>query len=80
MTPDGNAYSGIMDSVQLFPPEVPSFWQVYITVDDVRATVTRGGTRRKILMGGEDTPYGTRDGHRSVRRGLRTSAHRPRNA
>ena len=62
-----------MDSVKLFPPEVPSFWQVYITVDDVRATVTRveelGG---KILMGGEDTPYGTRDGHRSVRRGLRT--------
>ena len=60
MTPDGNAYSGIMDSVKLFPPEVPSFWQVYITVDDVRATVTRveelGG---KILMGGEDTPYGT---------------------
>ena len=49
-----------MDSVKLFPPEVPSFWQVYITVDDVRATVTRveelGG---KILMGGEDTPYGT---------------------
>ena len=60
MTADGDSYSGIMDSVKLFPSEVPSFWQVYICVDDVAATVDRvaelGG---KVLMGGEDTPFGT---------------------
>lgn len=60
MMPDGTSYSGIMDSVKLFPPEVPSFWQVYICVDDVRATVAEveslGG---KVMMGGEDTPFGT---------------------
>jgi len=54
------AYSGIMDSAKLFPPEVPSFWQVYVDVDDVAATVAQieslGG---KIMMPGEVTPYGT---------------------
>ncbi|GAC68464.1 VOC family protein [Gordonia soli] len=54
------AYAGIMNSVKVFPPEVPSFWQVYITVDDVAATIKQveslGGT---ILMPGEDTPFGT---------------------
>ena len=51
---------GVMDSVKIFPPEVPSFWQVYVCVDDVKATVAQveslGG---KVLMGGEETPYGT---------------------
>lgn len=55
-----SAYSGIMDAAKLFPPEVPSFWQVYITVDDVAATVKQaealGG---QIVMPGEETPYGT---------------------
>ncbi|MGV9713869.1 VOC family protein [Gordonia sp. NPDC003424] len=55
-----NSYSGIMDAAKLFPPEVPSFWQVYVTVDDVAATVKQaeelGG---KVLMAGEETPYGT---------------------
>lgn len=54
------SYAGIMDAAKLFPEEVPSFWQVYITVDDVAATVKQveslGG---EILMPGEDTPYGT---------------------
>ncbi len=55
-----SAYSGIMDSATLFPAEVPSFWQVYITVDDVAATVELAGSLgAKILMAGEDTPYGT---------------------
>lgn len=56
---DGQARAGIMDSAKLFPAEIPSFWQVYIAVDDVPATVAQieslGG---KILMGGEDTPFG----------------------
>ena len=54
------SYAGIMDASTLFPEEVPSFWQIYITVDDVAATVKQveslGG---EILMPGEDTPYGT---------------------
>ena len=55
-----SAYAGIMDAAKLFPPEVPSFWQVYVTVDDVAATVKQteaiGG---EIVMPGEETPYGT---------------------
>lgn len=54
------SYSGIMDAAKLHPAEVPSFWQVYITVDDVDASVKHaqelGGT---ALMPGEVTPYGT---------------------
>ncbi|OBF15744.1 VOC family protein [Mycobacterium sp. ACS4331] len=55
-----SAYSGIMDAASLYPPEVPSFWQVYITVDDVAATVQQARELgAEILMPGEDTPYGT---------------------
>lgn len=55
-----SAYSGIMDSSKLFPVEVPSFWQIYIMVDDVAATVELAGSLgAQILMPGEDTPYGT---------------------
>lgn len=55
-----SAYSGIMDAAKLFPPEVPSFWQVYITVDDVAATVKQSeALGAEILMPGEETPYGT---------------------
>jgi predicted enzyme related to lactoylglutathione lyase len=55
-----SAYSGIMDSAKLFPAEVPSFWQVYVMVDDVAATVALAGSLgAEILMPGEETPYGT---------------------
>lgn len=55
-----SAYSGIMDSATLFPPEVPSFWQVYVMVDDVAATVAQAESLgAEILMPGEETPYGT---------------------
>lgn len=54
------SYSGIMDSVKLMPAGTPSFWQVYVTVDDVAGTVKQaqalGG---EVIMPGEDTPYGT---------------------
>lgn len=54
------AWSGIMDAAGMFGDEVPSFWQVYICVDDVAANVTKaeslGG---KVLMPAEVTPYGT---------------------
>lgn len=53
-------YAGIMDAVKVFPPEVPSFWQFYVTVDDVAAAtaeVSRQGG--EVLMGGEVTPFGT---------------------
>ncbi len=57
---DGSAYSGIMDSATLFPAEVPSFWQVYITVDDVAATVALAESLgARSPMPGEETPYGT---------------------
>jgi predicted enzyme related to lactoylglutathione lyase len=55
-----SAYSGIMDAAKLFPAEVPSFWQVYVTVDDVAATVKRAESLgSEICMAGEVTPYGT---------------------
>ncbi|BBY60132.1 hypothetical protein MSAR_32680 [Mycolicibacterium sarraceniae] len=39
----------------------PSFWQVYITVDDVAATVKQAeALGAEILMPGEDTPHGRR--------------------
>lgn len=54
------SYAGIMDAASMYPAEVPSFWQVYITVDDVAATVRQveslGG---EVVMPGEQTPYGT---------------------
>ena len=49
-----------MDSATLFPAEVPSFWQVYVMVDDVAATVALAESLgAEILMPGEETPYGT---------------------
>ena len=54
------AYSGIMDAATLLPEEVPSFWQVYITVDDVAATVAQAAALGgEVVMPGEVTPYGT---------------------
>ncbi|GAA2055141.1 VOC family protein [Williamsia deligens] len=53
-------YGGIMDAATLLPAEAPSFWQVYIMVDDVAAATAQvtqlGG---EVMMAGEDTPYGT---------------------
>ncbi|MGC4935412.1 VOC family protein [Gordonia sp. DT30] len=54
------SYSGIMDAAKMFPPEVGSFWQVYVCVDDVAATVKQAESLgAEVLMGGEETPYGT---------------------
>ncbi|GAB2656521.1 VOC family protein [Gordonia jinhuaensis] len=54
------AYAGIMDATNIFPPAMPSFWQIYVTVEEVAATVETaeklGGT---VMMGATDTPYGT---------------------
>ena len=54
------AYMGIMDSAKILPAGTGSFWQVYVTVDDVADTVAQveslGGS---VLMGPEVTPYGT---------------------
>ena len=53
------SYAGIMDANGMFG-DAPSFWQIYICVDDVAATVALadklGG---EVVMPGEDTPYGT---------------------
>ncbi len=55
-----SSYSGIMDAATFFPAEVPSFWQVYVTVDDVAATVAQADELgAEIVMPGEVTPYGT---------------------
>lgn len=52
--------AGIMAATGMFGDGHPSFWQVYITVDDVAATISKvtelGG---EVLMPGEDTPWGT---------------------
>lgn len=54
------AYGGIMDATNLFPAEMPSFWQVYICVDDVAAsTVTAERLGGSVMMPPTDTPYGT---------------------
>ncbi|GGF08422.1 VOC family protein [Williamsia phyllosphaerae] len=54
------SYSGIMNASTMLPPEAPSFWQMYVTVDDVAATVEKvtslGGS---VLMPADETPYGT---------------------
>jgi len=55
-----SSYSGIMDAATVFPAEVPSFWQVYVMVDDIAATVAHARELgAEILMPGEETPYGT---------------------
>lgn len=55
-----SSYSGIMDAAKLFPAEVPSFWQIYVTVDDVEATVEQARSLgADIMMPVEVTPYGT---------------------
>ena len=54
------SYSGVMNAASMLPPEAPSFWQMYVMVDDVAATVEQvtslGGS---VLMPPEETPYGT---------------------
>ncbi|MGB6245091.1 MULTISPECIES: VOC family protein [Gordonia] len=56
---DREGTAGIMDAAGMMGEGHPSFWQVYITVADVDATLAQvtelGG---EILMPGEDTPYG----------------------
>lgn len=52
--------AGIMGAAGMFGADHPSFWQVYITVDDVDAAVAKtaelGG---EVVMPGEVTPWGT---------------------
>ena len=54
------AYAGVMDATGMLPEGVPSYWGIYITVDDVEATlqtvVNLGGG---VVMGPDVTPYGT---------------------
>lgn len=55
----GEPFAGIMDAKGMFEDGHPSFWQVYITTDDSRASVAQavelGG---ELVMPVEDTPYG----------------------
>lgn len=52
-------YAGVMDASSFLPGEVPSYWTVYIQVDDVDATLAKavelGGS---IAEPAETTPYG----------------------
>ena len=54
------AYAALMDATGMLPADVPSHWRVYITVDDVAATVAKavelGGA---CAMEPETTPWGT---------------------
>ncbi|EGD53911.1 VOC family protein [Gordonia neofelifaecis] len=51
--------AGIMDAAGMLGEGHPSFWQAYVTVEDVAATLAQvvelGG---EILMPADDTPYG----------------------
>jgi uncharacterized protein len=55
----GDPIAGLMDAGNTLPEGVPSFWQVYIGVDDVDASIARvselGGA---LLRDPQDTPYG----------------------
>ncbi|GEE01208.1 hypothetical protein nbrc107696_16540 [Gordonia spumicola] len=55
----GEAQAGIMAAAGMLGEGHPSFWQVYITVDDVPTTLDRvvelGGA---VLMPADDTPFG----------------------
>ncbi|SIS17368.1 hypothetical protein SAMN05445060_3250 [Williamsia sterculiae] len=55
----GEVLAGIMQAESMLPPESPSFWQSYITVDDTAAVLDRavelGGA---VTMSATDTPYG----------------------
>jgi predicted enzyme related to lactoylglutathione lyase len=57
--PADEEYLGVMDASNFLPEGVPSYWAVYVQVDDVDATVARavelGGA---VVQQAEDTPYG----------------------
>lgn len=56
---DGQSVAGLMDSASFLPPEVPSHWAVYFSVQDADAAIDRvtelGGS---VLRPAEDTPFG----------------------
>jgi predicted enzyme related to lactoylglutathione lyase len=55
----GRPVAGVMDSAAYLPPEVPSHWAVYFSVDDVDTAVVQakaGGAT--VLRPPEDTPFG----------------------
>ena len=55
----GDPFAGVMDAVGTLPEGMPSFWQFYIGVDDVDASIARakdlGGS---LVREPQDTPYG----------------------
>lgn len=56
---EGHQRAGIIDAAAFLPDEVPSHWEVYVTVADADAAVARavelGGS---VIAAAEDTPYG----------------------
>ncbi|MBC3186647.1 VOC family protein [Corynebacterium sp. zg-331] len=56
---DGAAFAGLADAQGQFPPQVPSFWQSYLGVEDVDAAVARvpelGG---QVIRPGWESPFG----------------------
>ncbi|MGB3603014.1 VOC family protein [Gordonia sp. (in: high G+C Gram-positive bacteria)] len=56
---DREGTAGLMDAAGMMGDDHPSFWQVYVTVADVAATLSQvselGGS---LLMPPDDTPYG----------------------
>jgi uncharacterized protein len=55
----GDPFAGVMDAASTLPDGIPSFWQVYLGVRDVDASVDRvkqlGGVLQREP---QDTPYG----------------------
>jgi predicted enzyme related to lactoylglutathione lyase len=56
---DGQDVGGMMDSHSFLPPEIPSHWAVYFSVEDTDEALAKvaelGGT---VLRPAEDTPFG----------------------
>lgn len=56
---EGAAFAGIRNAHGQFPPQVPSFWQTFLGVEDIDAAVSAtadlGG---EVLRAAEDSPFG----------------------
>jgi len=58
--PDGDGFlAGVMDAATLLPDGVPSYWGLYLGVEDAEAAVSRAvGLGASVVHAVKDTPYG----------------------
>jgi len=55
----GESVAGLMDSRTILPPEIPSMWTMYFSVDDIDAACERAtAAGGRVIRPPEDTPFG----------------------